>query len=377
MHNTREGWIGGAGFDLFFFFGAGVLAVAAGLLALAVPATILPMWLLWLWLIEGPHLLATWQRTYLDAQCRRERRRMLLVSLLWLLPAPLMLWASWLLGRPEVFLLLLAAAALWSYHHAVRQHHGIVSVYQRLGGAGEGARRLDSRLLHGTMWGAFVLFLFVHGFNRQQLGMAPALNPAENVVAAVLAGALLLAVLGWLAAVVLRWRRGETVKPGLLALFVALGCTLFAFFAVGLREPLVPGALTPEQVFMAASVVAGIVHGMQYLGMVIATSRRRAAADRAAGLAAVFGRKPLLAYGAMVAMSLLYLWLTFLRDAPPSGQLETSRAAQMFLAFYWGLFFHHYWIDQQIWKPSSDARLRVELGLVPGKQSHPAAARGG
>jgi hypothetical protein len=356
-----DGWIGGPMFDLCFFFGAGVLAVGAGLLALAFPATIVPMWFLWLWLIEGPHLAATWQRTYLDARCRRERRRMLWVGLLWLLPPALALWVSWLLGRPEVFLLLLAAAALWSYHHAVRQHHGIVSVYQRLGGASESARRLDSRLLHGTMWGAFVLFLFVHGFNRQQLGMTPELNSAERMFAAVLAGALLVAVCGWVLALVQRWRRGEAVRPALLALFVALGCTLFAFFAVGMREPLLPGALTPEQVFMAASVVAGIVHGMQYLGMVIATSRRRAQGD--AGIAAVFGRKPLLAYGAMVLLSLLYVWLTFLRAAPPPGQVEVSRTAQMFLALYWGLFFHHYWLDQQIWKPSQDARLREELGL--------------
>ena len=362
MH-CNPGWIGGRGFDLCFFFGAGVLAVLAGLLALAVPATILPLWLLWLWLIEGPHLVATWQRTDLDAQCRRERRRMLLVSLLWLLPAPLMLMASWLLGRPEVFLLLLGGAALWSYHHAVRQHHGIVSVYQRLGKASAAARRLDGRLLHGTMWGAFVLFILVHSFNRQQVGLAPALGPGESVAAGVLAGALVLAVAGWALKLVLRWRRGETLKPGLLAMMVAVGSTLFAFFAVGMREPLLPGALNPEQVFMAASVVGGIVHGMQYLGMVIATSRRRAGADGSGTLATVFGRKPLLAYGAMVAVSLLYLWLTFLRGAPP-GSGEPSHAAQMFLALYWGLFFHHYWLDQQIWKPSVDGRLRSELGLV-------------
>jgi hypothetical protein len=364
-------WIGGRVFDLCFFFGAGVLAVGAGLLALALPATILPMWFLWLWLIEGPHLVATWQRTYLDARCRRERRRMLWSGMLWMLPAPLALWASWLLGRPEVFLLMLAAAALWSYHHAVRQHHGIVSVYQRLGGASESARQLDRRLLHGTLWGAFALFLLIHGVNRAQLGLPPALNPVEDLAATVLAVALALAVCAWGVVLAVRWRRGEAVKPGLLALCVALGCTLFALFAVGMREPLLPGALTPEQVFMAASVVAGIVHGMQYLGMVIATSRRRARED--IGLAALFGRRPLLAYGAMVLVSLLYVWLTFLREAPPPGHMEVSRTAQMFLAVYWGLFFQHYWLDQQIWKPSSDARLREELGLA---KQHPGANGG-
>ena len=48
----------------------------------------------------------------------------------------------------------------------------------------------------------------------------------------------------------------------------------------------------------------------------------------------------------------------------PLGLAPGSTAAQVFLALYWGLFLHHYWLDQKIWRPSTDARLRTELGLA-------------
>ncbi len=358
------GWIGGPGFDLCFFFGGGVLAMALGVFALTVPAAVVPLWLLWLWLVEGPHLVATWQRTYFDPQVRRERAGLMWKSLLWMLPGPVMLLASWLLERPEPFLLLLAFAFFWSFHHGVRQHYGVLAIYQRLGAASESARRWDSRLLYGCMWGALALFLLAHPVNRPMLGLPAEAGATDRLVMAVLLSLLVLALAGWALALVQRWRRGAPVKPGLFALTVPVGVTLFTFFVVGLREPLLPYLVTPEQMFMAATVVGGTLHGVQYLGIVIAASARAKPSD-GASLAARMGRAPLFAYVFMVALSLLYLGLNFLRGASPLGSpvAPDSDIAQIFLALYWGLFFHHYWLDQKIWRPSKDARLRAELGL--------------
>jgi hypothetical protein len=130
---------------------------------------------------------------------------------------------------------------------------------------------------------------------------------------------------------------------------------------VGLREPLFTRAATVEEVFLAATAVSGIVHGVHYLGIVIATSRRRAAAP-GGGWAAALGRAPAQAYLLMVALSMLYVGLSLLRGAP-LGLAPGSAAAQGFLALYWGVFLHHFWLDQKIWRPSADARLQAELGL--------------
>ncbi|MDM5180234.1 hypothetical protein PO883_23915 [Massilia sp. DJPM01] len=342
-------WIGGPLFDACFFFGSGVVALLAGLLMLAAPVTVLPMWFAWIWLVEGPHLLATWQRTYLDAGFRRERGRLLWTSLAWLLPGPVLLGVSWISGRPEPFLLFLGAVALWSFHHGVRQHHGILSVYQRLGDADAAARKADKLLLHSILWVAFGLLALVHPAN---VDLAARVSWGAHAITA-LAMLLAMAVVWWAALLVRRWRSGSAVLPGIFGLVVAVGTTLFSLFAVGLREPLLANPLTTEQVFMAATIVGGTLHGLQYIGIVIATERRRARSGMAARWV----------YAIMLAASLLYVALNLARGGAPVGAAPGSASAQVFLALYWGLFCHHFWLDQKIWRPSSDARLRAELGL--------------
>jgi hypothetical protein len=324
---------------------------------------VLPLWFLWLWLVEGPHLFATWQRTYLDAGFRRRHRGLLLGSLGWLVPGPLLWCISKAVGRPEPFLLYLGAAALWSYHHTVRQYHGLLSIYQRLGQAEVAERRLDTRLLHGVLWGAFGCFQLAHPANRVLWGLPAEASGFERGLVHALMALLGAVLLGWAARLGHRWRRGRPLKPGLFALAVAVGTTLFAMFVVGLREPLFDQPLNVEQVFMAATAIGGLVHGIHYLGIVIATSRRRAAVpgDAPQGVDWL-NRAPLRAYLVMVGVSLAYVGLTLLRGSP-FGLAPDSDTAQLFLALYWGLFLHHFWLDQKIWRPSTDARLRQELGM--------------
>ena len=346
-------WIGGPRFDACFFFGSGVVALVAGLLMLAAPVTVLPLWFAWIWLVEGPHLCATWQRTYADAGYRRERGRLLATSLLWFVPGPLLLLASWMLGRPELFQLFLGAVALWAFHHAVRQHHGILSIYQRLRKTDAASRKFDTLMLHGVLWAAFGVFLLAHPTNRQLIGVADLPAP----VLAVLGSLLTFAMLAWTVMLGLRWRRGGALAPGIFGLAVAAGTTVFSLFVVGVREPLLANPLTPEHVFMAAAVVSGTVHGLQYIGIVIATERRRSLTGEG------FGGAPLKVYLVMLAASLLYVAISVARGGANVGPAPDSTSAQIFLALYWGLFCHHFWLDQKIWRPSSDARLRSELGL--------------
>ena len=85
----------------------------------------------------------------------------------------------------------------------------------------------------------------------------------------------------------------------------------------------------------------------------------------AAGLALI----ALLPAGAGAALSvgaLLYVAINAIRDGVPGVPLflePGSDGARLGLGVYWGVFFHHYYLDQHIWRPSGDPALRVELGL--------------
>lgn len=369
-------WIVSARYDGWFFFASALLAVGAGTLAIWHPAAILPLWFGWIWLIEGPHLFATWQRTYFDPDYRRQHARLLSTSLLWLTPGVLCWLLSQISGHGEVFLLFLGAATLWSFHHAIRQFHGIQSLYQRLHQSELRARQQDKVLLHSSLWLAYAVFLLAHPANREQLGLSAHSVALDEMLLPALIAALVLAPLWWCSLLLLRWRRKLALLPGLFGLLVAGGTTFFSLFVVGNREPLLANAATPEQVFMAATIVTGGLHGIHYLGMVVAASGRRAATPpmttglpSSITLAQRLGRQPWLAYGLLLALSVLYVALNLLRGGAPlnfgSGLnwAPDSAVTQGFLAVYWGLFFHHYWLDQHIWKPSKDAQLRHELNL--------------
>ncbi len=345
-------WIVNARFDGLFFFASAALAMAAGVLGMLQPAWILPLWFGWIWLIEGPHLLATWQRTYGDAAYRQRHARLLSTSLLWLTPGLVCWLVSVASGQSAPFLLFLGVATLWSFHHAIRQYYGILSLYQRLCHSALRARSQDKRLLHATLWLAYALFLLAHPTNRAQLGLPSASGGADALLITTLKSALLVLILLWGALLGWRWRGGQAIRPGRFGLLVAGGTTLFSLFVVGPHEPLLPGASTPEQVFMLATIVSGGLHGIHYLGMVTAVGPGPA-------------RRAWRAYGLLLALSALYVVLNLLRGAAPVGLslAPDSLLAQGFLALYWGLFFHHYWLDQHIWKPSTDAQLRRELNL--------------
>jgi hypothetical protein len=305
---------------------------------------------------------ATWQRTYLDAQCRQQQRALLLGSLFWFLPGLVMLLISKWFDRPEVFALFLGAAALWSFHHLIRQHHGLLAIYQRLGHASALSRRTDQVLLHAVLWTAFVLFQLIHPTNRALWGLTPDPSVLGRAMITLLMVLLVATVMAWGVLLVMRFRENLSVKPGVFALVIAAGTTLFSLLGVGLQEPLFPTPLTIEQIFLAAGVVGGTVHGLQYLGLVLLTSARRAQNQAPRHWSEKIGAAPVLAYSVMVGVSLLYVGLNLLRGMP-LGLAPSSDTAQIFLALYWGLFLHHYWLDQKIWHPSTDERLRAELGV--------------
>ncbi|KFE70676.1 hypothetical protein [Hyalangium minutum] len=361
-----QGWISSARYDGFFFFGTALLAVLAGVLVLAAPVLVVPVWWLWLGLVDGPHFAATWVRTYLDPHERRARARLLAGSLVFWLPGILALGLNELLGSPAPFEAFLGLSALWAIHHAVRQHFGIMSIYQRLSGATEQARKQDWAFLHGTLWLMFVVYLLVFPVNRTILGLAAEAGPQEQWAVRALAATSVAAVLGYSGLLALRWRRGEAIRPGLYALVVAVGTAAFGYFVVGAFEPLVPSPSNTEQLSFAVVAVSGSLHGLQYLGIIFATGRRRYGASTERSLVARLGRAPLLTYGALVAVSFFYLLVNACRGVAPDVAFFPfdSNAARFFLALYWGGALHHYYLDQKIWHPRRDPVLRRELGMA-------------
>src|SRR4051794_19940094 len=123
-HTLSMRWVISGRDDLVWFIGSVTVSYlflylyAGGLIPL------LPMMAVWAVGIDGPHVFGTISRTYLDRSEWKNRKRLLLGSLLFFLVGPLLVTLGFSI---EFFFV----AALWAYYHLVKQHYGFMVLYEK------------------------------------------------------------------------------------------------------------------------------------------------------------------------------------------------------------------------------------------------------
>ncbi|MCP3100601.1 hypothetical protein LZ198_17155 [Myxococcus sp. K15C18031901] len=326
------------------------------------------LWWSWVLVLDGPHLFATVSRTYLDAREWRTRRRLLVGSLAWFGAGPLCFAVSVALGSKLPFVSFLTFASLWAYWHVVRQHYGLMVLYQRKGGESSPVdRRLDSVTLYVGLLAPFVAFAVTHPSARRQLGLTGAPTWESTLSAACFALALAGVVMNG-ARQVWRWRAGPPVNgPKLLMMGAALGLSAFVFWP----------SVAARMDFMMFAVAVTAFHNVQYHGVVWFYHRNRyhsQGADTASfGWAPKVSQRFFIYVACGVAFTLLYRGLGCgFGTHPGCGGFDTKLALgagltlRDFMAgLIWGFALHHYYLDQRIWRVSRDAGLNRDLKLAP------------
>lgn len=326
----------------------------------------LVLWWAWILALDGPHIFATLSRTYLDRRERETRRRLLLGSLGWFALGPAMFGVSVAVGQRLPFDLFLAFTNIWAYWHVVRQHYGLMSLYQRKNADTHPLdRRIDSFTLYVGLLAPFVAFACTHPAARRMLGLGA--EPGPEALVAQAAWAVTLAVVALFAArQVQRWRAGLGVNgPKVLLLASAIGLSALLF------SPPVVGRVE----FLMVAVVVTAFHNVQYHGIVWFYHRNRYHApgvDRAAfGLAPRVSQRFLIYAACGVAFTLLYRGLGCGFGAFPGcgafdGQVLFAGGLalkDLMHGFIWGFALHHYYLDQKIWRVSRDTGLNRDLKL--------------
>ncbi len=164
MSVTRWNWIHGRKTDLIWYIGSAlagwiyvlaVLALGTGLadplrdpfLQLSIGGRTISLTLgvvvvaSWAVLIDAPHVWATLARTWLDPDDWRERRGVLLGSMLFFALGPVAVFGPYVVGAfvpvPRAWMdigayLFLVFFRLWAYYHVARQHWGFLVLYKRV-----------------------------------------------------------------------------------------------------------------------------------------------------------------------------------------------------------------------------------------------------
>jgi hypothetical protein len=324
------------------------------------------LWWVWVVTLDGPHIFATLSRTYLDRRERAARRRLLLGSLGWFAAGPLIFGVSVLLDRRLPFDLFQTFASLWAYWHVVRQHYGLMTLYQRKNRDTLPVdRRVDSVTLYVGLLAPFGAFAVTHPVARRLLGLGPELGAEASLAWACWAATLAVVAL-FAARQLQRWRQGLGVNgPKVLLLAAAIGLSVLLFLPEVARRV----------EFLMVAVVVTAFHNVQYHGIVWFYHRNRyhgpgvEAVDF--GLAPHISRRFFIYAACGVAFALAYRALgcgfglhpgcgTFDAKLMLGAGLSLRDLAS---GFIWGFALHHYYLDQKIWRVSRDAGLNKDLKL--------------
>jgi len=363
---VRAGWLVDRRQDLLSTMGG--LGASLALLGLHVWGGVSSILLWWVWVLglDGPHIFATLSRTYLDRRERAARRWLLLGSLGWLAAGPCVLGVSVALGQRLVFDLFLAFASIWAYWHVVRQHYGVMALYQRKNGDMHPMdRRIDSLTLYVGLLAPFIAFALTQPVARRMLGLGEVPGTEVLIARACWAAALVVVAL-FTARQLQRWRAGLGINsPKVLLLAAALGLSALLF------SPWVMDRVD----FLMFTVVVTAFHNVQYHGIVWFYHRNRyhgPGVDSAAfGLAPRISQRFLIYAACGVAFTVLYRALgcgfgvhpgcgAFDMNVPLAAGLSLRDLAA---GFMWGFAFHHYYLDQKIWRVSRDTGLNRDLKL--------------
>jgi hypothetical protein len=330
----QANWIISRRDDLTWFIGSALISyVVLGLMKSGFP--IAPLYLIWFFGIDGPHVWATITRTYFDREARQK-----LGWWLWIvIPFMLIGLAAAGAGFASWYFLF---GVCWQHFHISKQHYGFIMLWKAKNGERGGFdRRLDRIFLMATLVVPLAHFVVR---TRPQIAALPLVE--QTAAEAIPAYLLLLAA--YLARQVWKWRQGlELNTPKLMLLAVLVPLQWLAFLHAA--------EFGPDGI-LRAGITLGMFHSFQYHRLMwFHNQNRYGAADGESrfGFAAVLARKCQYYVAAAVGVHFLVNFVPIF-VAPPSEWLPSMM---------WGVAFTHYVLDARIWRVRGDRELAEALHL--------------
>lgn len=364
LPSVRPTWVIGRATDLTCLIGGAVLSY--GLLGAhlfwGVPAVFLYMF--WVLAVDGPHVFATFSRTYLDPVERETRSRLLRWSLGFFALGPATVGVSIFSGGRVPYDAFLVFCSLWAYWHVVRQHYGVMVLYKKKAGDLHPLdNRVDSACLYAGLLFPFLSFAVTSRQTAEMLGV-PAMPAWMTSVSAASWILFAVALLALISRQIVRVCSRQSVNPTKLLLLAA---------AISVSAMLFAPAVSANIDYAVVSPVVTSFHNVQYLAIVwFYHQNRRSGFDGATRRVPVFVTSLAGFLGAGLLFTLFYrVLLGCVFSAWPGcdiGTLEMPVGAgltvsDLGIGFLWGFALQHYYLDQKIWRVRHDDAVSRDLRL--------------
>jgi hypothetical protein len=364
-------WIMSKQQDLFWIFGGALASLMVPVILLLFPFSIL--WLFWIWIIifDNTHLWSTYSRTYFDKKFIKENKSIVWGSLLYFfIPVLFSFFYVWQSNKFYLDAFLFFAQS-WAIYHVVRQHYGYLSLYDRKNKTPIQNHKIHKFVLFALIGGSYLHFLMMHPFNRKTAGFLP----IEESLMALYFGVLLKISLITIFVFYVFWairKRNENSTQATLFNFVCilLYSSIFLYFSY--LEPFFTLAHKPIQFFMGIAIMISLFHDLQYHGLVWFHNKNRYLSEAKGESKNKFGIATILNinFGAYCFFALIFsvcygvfLWLTG-EYTWLNGQTYIVGFAPIAFGVWWGFLFHHYYLDQKIWRIKKSVELQKSFSIT-------------
>ena len=331
-------WIINRREDLTWFIGSGLVGyLAIALMAAGFPVT--PLYIFWMFGVDGPHVIATVTRTYCD---KNERGR--LGWWLWVLVPFLMIGPAFVIaGYASLFYL---ATICWQHVHVAKQHFGFMMLYKAKNGDRDPADfRVDRYYLLTSLFMPLVWFVIA----TREFSGTPILKDAFGIAAVIYLGTTCY----FIKRQIDRHRSGRTLNlPKMLLLAVVIPLQWLAFTYAA--------QFGPDGV-IRAGIPLGMFHSFQYHRLLWFHNKNRYTSTqdpKAQDAKEKYGFAATLAKGGLgvyllvaIGLNLLIAYIPVILGLP----LEIMKAS------VWGFAFTHYVLDARIWRVRGDKDLAAAL----------------
>ncbi len=326
-------WIINQREDLTWFIGSGLVGyLALALMIAGFPVE--PLYIIWMFGVDGPHVLATVTRTYCD---KNERRR--LGWWLWIIVPFLALGPiAVAFGISPLFYVV---AICWQHFHIAKQHFRFMMLYKAKNSDRD---KVDAQLDRWYLLSSLILPLAWFVSDTQQWIGAQLLSAAVQFATIFYVGFAFFYFQHYRR----HYKNGITVNaPKMLLLILLVPLQWIAFKYAS--------QFGPEGI-IRAGIALGLFHSLQYHRLLWFHNKNRYTNTENAQ--EKYGFAATLAKGGLGVYLLVAIGLNLLIAVTP---IVLGTAVEMIKAGIWGFAFTHYVLDARIWHVRGDRDLASAL----------------
>lgn len=363
-------WLHSKGFDLSFVSGGAFFTLLIAAVGILNPS-MLPLFF-WAWVVifEGSHFFETWNRTYFDRDFRHHNRSVLVGSLIFFVLPAIFVLLRYTKGQAVITDIYGFFIFVWSLYHNARQHFGFQSIYNR-------KAQFDSILVKMNKWALYLvvggaqLFYLTHIKIQNAFPIIPSVDQWYSGTS--LIASFLPIIISSAGVILLSFTlvRAVLEKRSIIPIYYTTVCLIFysvMFYLIAPLEPVFGQPASGAQKLMLITVMNSLFHNIQYHAIMWHYGKRRAKEESSSdqyGFAGMIYRNDVLFIVANLIGGLIFGFFVFQTGDWSTSFLPTPFGEFNPLAYIFilGTVGHHFYLDQVIWRPSTQKDLSAYLDL--------------